>query len=130
MNCIIRITPYGWEYEADQRHSELIIQGMGMDSGKAVKTPGEEIPNWRLEEEDQLLTAAQATTYRMVAARANYLATDRLDIQFAVKECCRGMANPTIGSWNMMKRLARYLNGETQNGMGIPMAGTGTYKCL
>ena len=47
----------------------------------------------------------------MMAARANYLCTDRADIQYAVKECCRGMATPEVRHWNMLKRLARYLVG-------------------
>ena len=34
---------------------------------------------------------------------------DRPDIQFATKELCRGMANPTVGDKRKLKRLARYL---------------------
>ena len=26
LNRVIRVTPEGWEYEADQRHADLIIQ--------------------------------------------------------------------------------------------------------
>ena len=47
----------------------------------------------------------------MMAARANYLAADRADIQYAVKECCRGMATPQVRHWDMLKRLAKYLVG-------------------
>ena len=46
-----------------------------------------------------------------MAARANYLAADRMDIQYAVKELCRAMAKPTVGDRRKMKRLARYLVG-------------------
>ena len=49
--------------------------------------------------------------FRAVAARANYLSADRIDIQFAVKEICRGMANPDTIHWEKLKRLARYLLG-------------------
>ena len=49
--------------------------------------------------------------YRMVAARANYLAADRTDIQYATKECCRGMAAPMACHFSSLKRLARYLIG-------------------
>ena len=44
-----------------------------------------------------------------VVARANYLAQDRPDIQFATKEICRSMAKPTASGMAKMKRLARYL---------------------
>ena len=57
------------------------------------------------------MDADQSTAFRALAARANYLSTDRMDIQFAVKECCRGMAAPQVGHWNKLKRLARYLLG-------------------
>ena len=51
------------------------------------------------------------TKYRALAARANYLALDRIDIQYAVKECCRGMANPERRHWERLKRIGRYLVG-------------------
>ena len=42
-------------------------------------------------------------------ARANYLAQDRMDIQYATKEVCRGMCSPTKGCLRKLRRLARYL---------------------
>ena len=63
------------------------------------------------EEEAQKLKGLQAKEFRALAARANYLAADRADIQFAVKELCRGMAVPTRGGWRKIKRLGRYLVG-------------------
>ena len=55
------------------------------------------------------LSEKEATTFRALAARANYLSLDRPDIQFATKEICRDMARPTASSMRRMKRLARYL---------------------
>ena len=52
LNIILRWAPKRWEYEADQRHAELIIRGMGMEGAKSVKPPGEDIPTWKLEEEE------------------------------------------------------------------------------
>ena len=46
-----------------------------------------------------------------MAARANYLAVDRADIQYAVKELARRMATPRSGDMDLMKRLGRYLVG-------------------
>ena len=53
-----------------------------------------------------------AREYRALAARSNYLAADRMDIQFAVKEMCRGMSAPTFGDRRKLKRLGRYLKGK------------------
>ena len=49
--------------------------------------------------------------YCAMTARANYLAQDRTEIRFAVKELSRRMANPRVKDINAMKRLARYLVG-------------------
>ena len=54
---------------------------------------------------------AEATRFRAVAARANYLSGDRPDIQYAVKEICRRMAKPVRGDWEKLIRLGRYLKG-------------------
>jgi hypothetical protein len=45
-------------------------------------------------------------------ARANFLASDRPDIAFAVKELCRGMSAPSRHDAEALKRLSRYLLGE------------------
>ena len=47
--------------------------------------------------------------YRACAARANFLAQDRADIQYATKEVCRGMAKPTQADMVKLKRVVRYL---------------------
>ncbi len=61
-------------------------------------------------EEDELeVEAGDATAFRDVAARINFLAQDRSDIQFSAKEVCRTTSSPTRGSWARLQRLARYL---------------------
>ena len=49
--------------------------------------------------------------FRALAARANYLAQDRIDVQFAAKEVCRYMSLPTDAAQAALKRLGRYLLG-------------------
>ena len=51
----------------------------------------------------------EETPFRGLAARGNYLSTDRPDIQYAAKEVCREMARPTRRGQKRLKRLARYL---------------------
>ena len=51
----------------------------------------------------------RATMYRAMTARLNYLAADRADIAFSVKEVAREMSKPTQGSWDRLKRIGRYL---------------------
>ncbi len=44
LNRIIRVTPQGWEYEADQRHGEIVVEALGLEGARGVSsTPrGEE----------------------------------------------------------------------------------------
>ena len=63
------------------------------------------------ERSEFILGAEDATMYRALSARCNYLAQDRPDIGFASKELCRDFSNPNLNSFKKLKRLARYLAG-------------------
>jgi hypothetical protein len=98
------------EYEADPKHAEMIWEEMGLDlQSKGLEKPciregtGEEAEN------GTPLSPPEASRFRAMAARANFLSLDRPDVQYAVKELCRDMAAPTATSWMKLKRLARYL---------------------
>ena len=60
------------------------------------------------EEEGEELVKEEATVYRGLAARVNFMSQDCPDLQFASKPCSREMAKPKMGSWRCMKKLARY----------------------
>ena len=47
--------------------------------------------------------------FRGIAARINYLAMDRPDLQFAAKCLSRKMASPNANDWERARRIARYL---------------------
>ena len=111
LNRVLTWTPDGIQYEADQRHAELIVQQQNLGGAKAVSTPGEEVKPHEKEDNAEVLNQKDAHEYRGLAARANYLAMDRPDIQYAVKEICRSMAVPTVGAKKNMKSLGRYLVG-------------------
>ena len=82
-------------YEADQRHAELIVKHLGLGGGnaKAVTTPGQKRTKEEEGDEEEL-ASAEATKYRALTARAMFLAQDRTDIGFAVKEFSRKAAKP------------------------------------
>ena len=58
--------------------------------------------------DEMTLNAADSTTHRAAVARANYLAADRQDIKFAVKELCGGMAKPRRVHQLKLKRLTQW----------------------
>ena len=110
LNRIIRWTEHGIEYEADPRQCEKLVAECGMLATNSVATPGLRLSFDQLEN-DAELPLDRHTAFRGAAARANYLAADRLDIQFAAKEICRWMSKPTKAAWEALKRLCRYLVG-------------------
>ena len=116
LNRLVQWTSEGIEYEADQRHAELIIQELGLQEGsKSVNTPGESGKGKGAPEGDEEeLSPTERTWYRGMVARGNYLAQDRCDIQYAIKELSRGMQNPSKAHVKALKRLGRYLIGRTR----------------
>ena len=108
LNRLVRWTADGFEYEADLRHVDIMTAELGLQEAKSVRTPGEVVKPWE-EAEEEPLGAKEATRFRGLAARANFLALDRSDIQYSVKELCRHMASPTTQAWKKLKRLGRYL---------------------
>jgi len=110
LNRIIRWTPQGIEYEADPRQAEKLIRECGLEGSNAVCTPSVRESAAQVAE-DKPLEERLHTAYRASAARANYLAADRVDLQYPAKEVCRWMSSPTANSWASMKRMTRFLGG-------------------
>ena len=127
LNRIIRWGTNGIEYEADPRHAEIVVETMGVQGLRQVSTPGvtevrkaagaqtsAEVDTQMCGDtwvtgDSKLLCHKDATIFRSVVARINFLAQDRGDIQFASKCASSGMANPTEEHWQMLLRLSRYL---------------------
>jgi len=65
----------------------------------------------RLESVGEVLNDREATLFRQLAARANYLSLDRPEVAYATKELCRFFATPTRTGFEQLKRLVRYLVG-------------------
>jgi len=98
---------------------ELILEGeidhveQGYDSN-AEDSEEEE------SEEYHLLGTEESRRYRAITARLNYLAADRVDIQYAVKEAARGMSAPTKLGFTLLSKIGRYLRGKPRLVMRFP----------
>ena len=109
LNRVLRWTEWGIAYEADPRHAELLIQALGPNASQRT-TPGLK-PTSGGPGDQSPLSWAEARLYRACAARANYLALDRVDVAFAAKELCRRMSSPVWADLEALRRLAQYLVG-------------------
>ena len=87
----------GLTYEADPRHVEIRLKQLKMEDAKPVTTPGTKEEGRTSEDSGERLSDKETIEVRALVARCNYLAPDRPDIAFAVKEFARAMANPTRG---------------------------------
>ena len=130
LNKVIRLTEQGLELEADPRHVELVVRALGLEDGKPSPTPGAKVVKKRVKltangetkedkeeggkdegTEAEDMTQSEAKEYRAVVARLNYMASDRPDIQFAVKEAARNMSSPRKSDWPAVRRIGKYLKG-------------------
>ena len=66
-----------------------------LDDERGASTPG---VSGAYEEGDVPLEGEDITRYRSAVARCNYMAADRPDCVFAIKEGCREMSKPTTGA--------------------------------
>ena len=111
MNRTLRWTKDGLEYEPDQRHAELIVKDVSMERARAVATPG----TAETREETQHyakcfeMGRSESTSYRGLAARLNYLALDRPELQFAAQNVPEKMAAPREADSAKLKRVPRYV---------------------
>ena len=117
---VLSYTPNGLLLEGNPRHG--LAAAKGVDTSRCAPPkdkPDEDIRDRRARAEpvdhddpsdsDILLTGERREQYASLAALLNYLALDRPDIMYAVKEFIRHMSQPTEGNWMGLKRAARFL---------------------
>ena len=132
LNRLVQWTSGGIEYEADQRHAELIVADAGLNMASGQRAPPGVKAN--LDEASEPLNAEETTRYRSSVARAIYLSQDRPDILYAVKELIRNQCNPTerhTGRQKAGKILDRMSKTSTEvrvPGVQQPSAGMGGHR--
>ena len=81
-------------YKADDKHVVKLRKEFNMES-ELTRGSQTACDRKELEGDDEKLDEGKVSWFRGVAARANFLSLDRMDIQYAAKEICRNMAAPT-----------------------------------
>ena len=87
----------------------MILEHFGLDSDCKKLTYNGDKDTKEEDWEWEPVPKEEATSFRALAARFNFLSQDCPDLQFPIKQCSRDMANPLRGSWKKMKKIARYL---------------------
>ena len=113
LNRRIRWNSDGITYEHDPAHVRTILGELGLLQCASVNSPGVKEDERKADSDcEKELPPSQATTMRRVIALFNYIAQDRADIGYAVKEVSRDMAKPTLRTVQRVKRLGRYIKGQ------------------
>ena len=92
LNRVLKWTEDGIVYEPDQRHSEIAVREVGLEGAKAAPTAGKRKEQMaasvlvaalkaEVADESPELSARDASAYRGVAARCNYVGQDVCNTQ-------------------------------------------------
>ena len=128
LNRTVRWTDSGITYEPDQRHAEIIIKELHLfESSKNTTGPFRSVQRrsnpfgtpavpenhvaLQERENGECVDKHDASRYRALSARLNYLSLDRPDLQFAAQQASCYMVTPRVSDWAPLKRIARYLVG-------------------
>jgi len=113
LNRIIELKHDGIYMESDPRHAEIVVKQLELEDVSPLSAPMERIKPKDLTEDDvKELSREDASSYRAIVARGNYLSIERSDIRYAVKELARRMSKPrNIDYWQLI-HIGRYLNGK------------------
>ena len=111
LNRALCYTPDGFEYEADPRQAEKLLEVSSDSNCNGAATPGLKPFIEQLFKDEQLPTDGQIE-FGGLAARANYLSADRIDLQFSAKEICRYMSSAIDTSMGARKRMGPRTGGQ------------------
>ena len=106
---ILEWTPGVLVYEADQRHSEIIVEQLGFAKSNATLSLRLELS---LKLISKTMKPAMITDRRFTEnwwPELKNVAADRPDIQYAVKELAKDMPKPKRSSWAALERLGKHL---------------------
>ena len=88
----------------------LLLSCAGLEKCNPVHSPGVRSES-RLPDEKPLLDSAEHSLYRTIVGKLMFIAAERPDIQFCVKECARGVQSPSSRDMQRAMRICRYLMG-------------------
>ena len=108
---LIKYEEWGLSWSADPRHRKMIMEHFGFGPETKVLTRTGNKEDDKGGSESVVMGKEEARHFRGVTARTNYMAADCPQVQYATKEVCRHMANPTEAAHESMKKLARYIVG-------------------
>jgi hypothetical protein len=108
---ILRWKDWGIEWEADPKHRKTIMDYFGFKEGHTdgISINGDKDRKEDEEFEREEVDSYEATSFRGLVARVNFLSQDCPELQYPAKELSREMSSPKVGSWKRLKKVARFM---------------------
>ena len=103
-------TERGFQVKPLAKLFDSLLSSAGMGNCAPVHTPGVRSES-RVPNEEPKLGPAEHKQYRTIVGKLMFLASERPDIQFCVKECARGVQSPSARNMQRAKRICRYIMG-------------------
>ena len=86
-----------------------LLRGLVLsDDSKTVNSAAMKEEELCQDEDEEILGAEEAKQFRSLSATFNYMSLDRSDVQYAAKEVCKKMANPTRRSWKVLEKAEMF----------------------
>lgn len=96
-------------WKPDGKHVARLIEMLGLTGAKPSDTPGTKATAASMRDALEPLTGANLALFPQAAELVNYIAVDRPDIQYSVKNVLADMHAPCQRSMARLKRIGRYL---------------------
>ena len=111
LNRRVLVTDDGYLYEPDGKHTQKVLKELNLkeDNSKGSGITGAKTVAGDEDLRGRPLDDDKARWYRSMAATLNYMAMDRPDRGYAVKELCRSMSSPSELDLQKLKKVGRYL---------------------
>ncbi|KAD4178801.1 hypothetical protein E3N88_27392 [Mikania micrantha] len=111
----IEITRHGLDMIlSQQKYIKDLLVRAGLSAAKPVPSPMSTSANLSLGDSPPL---ADPVKYRQMVGALQYATLSRPDITFAVNKVCQFMHSPTENHWSAVKRILRYLQGTSDQGL-------------
>ena len=111
LNRRVQWTEAGIRTSPDPRHVKDIIEELGLEGAKPADTPMIVSQSSKKDSDSRVLSMRDATLYRRLVAKLNYLAMDRPDIRYAASTMGSQASSPKDADMVRLKRVGRFLIG-------------------
>ena len=103
--------------QPDPKHIDTVVKLLGLGESKPAPTPG--VSGGSSVAEGSPLEEAEAKIYRSCTGILMYVAPERPDAQYCIRELTKAMKEPTTKDKQSLVRVVRYLSGTRSFGVEI-----------